>query len=128
MNNSFKQKDDVKTEFHTEPVAWMYAEEYPDSDMEGGDVEGFSYVQPSSYNHEGLIWEKPLYTHPAKPIDKPDECISGCPENQTCDYCAGIKTLTDEEITFIWESCDLCGGLGDAIDFAREILIKAQNK
>lgn len=44
----------------------------------------------------------PLYTHPAKPIDKPDECISGCPENQTCDYCAGIKTLTDEEINRLW--------------------------
>jgi hypothetical protein len=69
----------------------------------------------------------PLYTHPAKPIDKPDECINGCPKNQTCDYCAGIKTLTDEEIVRISETCDLNHVLG-LIDFARAILRKAQEK
>ena len=74
---------------NNEPVAWMYAV--------NGIWTAFSdELPPDDAYDEGTL--TPLYTHPAKPIDKPDECISGCPENQTCDYCAGIKTLTDEEI------------------------------
>jgi hypothetical protein len=79
----------------------------------------------------------PLYTHPAKPIDKPDECIDGCPKNQTCDYCAGIKTLTDEEIEQIasqyltahaqFIGAGECHYEGE-IEFARAILRKAQEK
>ena len=46
---------------------------------------------------------KYLEFHPAKPIDKPDECLNGCPENQVCDYCAGIKTLTYKELN-MWVS------------------------
>ena len=71
----------------------------------------------------------PLYTHPAKPIDKPDECIDGCPKNQTCDYCAGIKTLTDEEIIEIGNAVtNLIDSNEGWIEFARAILKKASEK
>lgn len=49
MNNSFKQKDDVKTEFHTEPVAWWDGKE--------PSVVGLSYFESNRC-------PIPLYTHP----------------------------------------------------------------
>ena len=57
MNNSFKQKDDVKTEFHTEPVAWM--------------VNGKAYADIFEAEHHSKFTNKPmipLYTHPAKTL------------------------------------------------------------
>ena len=89
-----------------EPVAWWCAKEYADSDMEGGHVEELEFNQPSIHDPEGLIWEKPLYTHPA-------------------------KTLTDEEITQVFDGCYPNNADGDVvtlIDFARAILRKAQEK
>ena len=86
------------------------------------------------YNKLKAIIESAIrYTHPAKPIDKPDECISGCPENQTCDYCAGIKTLTDEEIvaifTYEYGKSDYYSDTHQwAIEFARAILQMASEK
>jgi hypothetical protein len=51
MNNSFKQKDDVKTEFHTEPVAWMDYLEHSD-------------VYDLNVSGRGI----PLYNHPVKTL------------------------------------------------------------
>jgi len=106
---------------NNEPVAWMVDTviTYSDDIAQG----------LASESGKPII---PLYTHPAKPIDKPDECISGCPKNQTCDYCAGIKTLTDEEIIEVFESPfhpNTTGKINDeVIAFARAILRKAQEK
>ena len=98
-------------------------------DGNGGDT--FWDTEVSWWPEDGFV---PLYTNPAKPIDKPDECISGCPENQTCDYCAGIKTLTDEEIvSLINKHIDYVPD-GDGMkvvgvmDLCRAILRKAQEK
>ena len=101
-----------------EPVAWIDPKEL---DMD---------VSTSVTKHKQFDTDIPLYTHPAKPIDKPDECISGCPENQTCDYCAGIKTLTDEEIIKVNEDIGTCWDVPHrfAIQIARAILRKAQEK
>ena len=118
-----------------EPVAWLLF-------RDGGE----SYPEYTTSYKQMREWEtylgdneriEPHYTHLAKPIDKPDECISGCPENQTCDYCAGIKTLTAEEIRQTAVECgayinedtgslypdDMCVG-----SFARAILRKASEK
>ena len=106
---------------NNEPVAWA---------REDGVI---AFHKQKEVDSQGFKW-LPLYTHPAKPIDKPDECISGCPENQTCDYCAGIKTLTDEEIAdfewaiknvFNFSQSEKVVGLDNVI---RAILRKAQTK
>ena len=101
---------------NNEPVAWMNR------------LGRLEYEQGNGF-------EIPLYTHSAKPIDKPDECISGCPENQTCDYCAGIKTLTDEEILKVIDKFWNRGIGGHDKDwlfrmtsFARAILRKASER
>jgi hypothetical protein len=57
-----------------EPVAWEYEAEYPDSDMEGGNLHGLTFNQPSVWEYpdsEDLIWERPLYTAP-KELSKKD--------------------------------------------------------
>lgn len=113
-------------DMNNEPVAWIIEDKYgrPALSWKG---------EPISYNAISVeIEDIPLYTHPAKPIDKPDECIDGCPKNQTCDYCAGIKTLTDEEIIEIRDSCYVQSGIDewefDDVVFARAILKKASEK
>ena len=111
----FKEIPEFEKVFSNEPIAWFEQ----DPDMK-------SIWYQCDKNSPNAI---PLYTHPAKPIDKPDECISGCPENQTCDYCAGIKTLTDEEIVAVWdENCIVLDTDRTIIEFARAILRKAQEK
>jgi len=94
---------------NNEPVAWM---------------DDFGNV----FEMKNQFFHIPLYTHPAKPIDKPDECIDGCPKNQTCDYCAGIKTLTDDEIEQEWVKSCPDKFHTNLIGFARAILKKASEK
>ena len=88
-----------------EPVAWWCAKEYADSDMEDGHLEELEFNQPSIHDPEGLIWEKPLYAHPAKTL----------------------TPLTDEEIAQAWAETK-----GDILHrlmpFAKAILRKAQEK
>jgi hypothetical protein len=84
---------------NNEPVAWMLA------DKEAEHIRSIMAVQ-HDFVPQGCV-EIPLYTHPA-------------------------KTLTDEEIVSLYESLEYKNATSnekyDAIQFARAILRKAQEK
>jgi hypothetical protein len=91
---------------NNEPVAWI--------------PKGMTLLKPKD-----LTDCIPLYTHPA------DESFDRTASHMACEYVSyPAKTLTDEEIENIYWSLDSTGhdGTFSFIDFAREILRKAQEK
>ena len=105
-----------------EPVAWEYEAEYPDSDMEGGNLHGLTFNQPSVWEYpdsEDLIWERPLYTAPKELSD--EEIISSAEE-------AGFNWSEDKGIFVRHSNGSWIGLDSKMIDFARAILKKASEK
>jgi len=98
---------------NNEPVAWMHKIYFPNGLYE-----------------EDLVWSKidessiPLYTHPA------DESFDRTASHMAGEYVSyPSKDLTDEEIIKVYENMlGVASARSSAIDFARAILRKAQEK
>jgi hypothetical protein len=100
---------------NNEPVAWIH---------KTATSWVSTFIHPETEPNEWL----PLYTHPAKTED----------EGKVCARCGAIaydpvitqtaKTLTDEEITDVYVECMLPYGEFNEHEFARAILLKAQEK
>jgi hypothetical protein len=103
------------SEMNNEPVAWMHKN--PD------------YPISKNWSQEYNI---PLYTHPAKESKAKDRFSnyeSICLQCGTTIYKPAFKTLTDEEITEIFDTTFEVRDYQDSfIKFARAILRKAQEK
>ena len=131
-NRHLNHAKELLKEKQSEPVAWLYAEEYPDSDMEGGHVESFDFNQPSKY--QKVIWEKPLYTTPQDQSDRIAEL-----EKEVENLKAGLlshhdifppqtKPLSDDEIEALWtvKHPNVMSLNKDLLEFARAIEAKVR--
>ena len=123
---------------NNEPVAWMSVE-----------LNGRTVL--ATYEFETAI---PLYTHPVKeldeqfekgfkagkeegwkahkfhhPVKEQDESFDRTASHMAGEYVSYQKELTDEEILKVYEDMlGVASAKGSAIDFARAILRKAQEK
>ena len=106
-------EDGRKPDTNNKPVAWM-------NKTATSWVSTFIY--PETEPDEWI----PLYTHPVK---EQDESFDRTASHMAGEYVAYQKELTDEEIIKVYEDMlGVASAKGSAIDFARAILIKAQEK
>ena len=109
-------------EMNNEPVAWIVRKDTDEIYL--GKKWAYEYAE---YIKADVI---PLYTHPAKTQDEGYETVFDG-EKYTTKLKEPAKTLTDEEITQVFDECYPNNADGDVvtlIDFARAILRKAQEK
>jgi hypothetical protein len=110
LTNRYLRTYDGKLNMNNEPVAWMRTNKQWRKEVSWVEKEGF---------------DTPLYTHPAEH----DLGIAEAIGFEKGYKAASAKTLTDEEITqIVSEKLETWNTKEAMIDFAREILRKAQEK
>ena len=87
---------------------------------------GLEWHYADYYTDRDYFKLEPLYTHP---VEEQDESFDRTASHMAGEYVSYKAELTDEEIIKVYEDMlGVASAKGSAIDFARAILRKAQEK